>query len=78
MLRCAYSRNDPVAAHGSNSCSEFSGVKAVGGGVCLGALMDGREDCFLLDDCDLDVERRSTDIVAGDCMVASQSSSSPT
>lgn len=32
-LRCAYKRYEPVAAHGSNSRSMFSGVRVGYGGV---------------------------------------------
>jgi hypothetical protein len=41
VLRCAYNRYDPVAAHGSSAWSTFSGVREFGGGVCLVA-----NECF--------------------------------
>jgi hypothetical protein len=41
VLRCAYNRYDPVAAHGSSTGSTFSGVRVFGGGVCLDV-----KECF--------------------------------
>ena len=61
MLRCAYNRYDPVAAHGSSTCSEFSGVRVLGGGVRLVA-----NECFefvdlesFRDSCPRDILRSS-------------------
>lgn len=65
VLRWAYSRNEPVAAHDSNVCPVFSGVGAEGGGVGrAGAERFEDEDCDLLcDRCPDDIMRLTVIII---------------